>query len=164
MATSNMTIKDILSWVTGDEFYPVRYENKIYVISSYRLGDEEFDYGIYGEYPIRDFESGSKSVVNRVIDSIPEGFIDELIQDALEEESSFSEKLTPELKKKLYQEPISNWHTVLEASGFDTTNDVYMAELSKIFDGVLEVKPEPVNNVPDDTDIKYIKLYRELNK
>ena len=159
MATSNMTIKDILDWITGEEFYPVRYENKIYVISSYRLGDEEFDYGIYGEYPISDFESGS--VVDRVIDSIPESFIDDLIKDALEE-SPFSEELTPELKEKLYKEPIGDWHITLEALGFDST-DTYM-ELSKIFDGVLEVKPDTVDKVPTQTDIANIKLYRELNK
>lgn len=157
MATSNMTIKDILDWITGEEFYTVCYENKVYVISSYRLGNEEFEYGIYGEYPVADFESGA--VIEDVISSIPECFIDDLIKDALEE-SPFSEELTPELKEQLYEEPISDWHTVLEASGFEST-DTYM-ELSKIFDGVLAVKPKTVDKVPDDIEKKYIKLYREL--
>ena len=35
-----MTISDILSWITGDEFRPVKYEKLIFVISSHRLGQE----------------------------------------------------------------------------------------------------------------------------
>lgn len=154
-----MTISDILSWVTGDEFSPVKYENYIYVISSYRLGQEEFNYGIYGKYPIQDFESGS--VVDRVIDSIPDAFIDEMINDAVTE-SGLADDLTDEVKQQLYDAPLCDWYKILEKAGITSYSDSYV-ELSKIIDGVAHCKANTISNTPEPYELECIKKYNEEN-
>lgn len=155
-----MTISDILSWITGDEFRPVKYENFIYVISSYRLGQEDFDYGIYGKYPIQDFESGS--VVDRVIDSIPDAFVDEMINDAITE-SGLSEDLTDEVKQQLYDAPLSDWYKILEKSGITSNYSESYVELSKICDGVAKCKADTISDIPEQDELECIKKYNEEN-
>ena len=156
-----MTISDILSWITGDEFRPVKYEKFIYVISSYRLGQEEFDYGIYGKYPIQDFESGS--VVDSVIDSIPDAFIDDMINDAVTE-SGLAENLTDEVKQQLYDAPLSDWYKILEKAGITSNYSESYVELSKIIDGVANCKADTISAIPEPDELECIKKYNEENE
>ena len=58
METSKMTISEIVDWLTSGEMSIVAYNNYAYVISSYRIGEETFDYGIYDKLPLADVESG----------------------------------------------------------------------------------------------------------
>lgn len=153
-----MTISDILSWVTGDEFRPVKYEKFIYVISSYRLGQEEFDYGIYGKYPIQDFESGS--VVDRVIDSIPDAFIDDMINDAVTE-SGLADDLNDEVKQQLYDAPLGDWYKILEKAGITSNYSESYVELSKIIDGVAKCKADTISDIPETDELECIKKYNE---
>ena len=52
----------------------------------------------------------------KVIYSIPDAFIDEMINDAVTE-SGLAENLTDEVKQQLYDAPLSDWYKILKKAG-----------------------------------------------
>ena len=152
METSKMTISEIVDWLTSGEMSIVAYNNYAYVISSYRIGEETFDYGIYDKLPLAEVESGQGV---SVIDCIPECFIDEWVRDCLyEADHGFPEEAIKELEKTA----ISDWWKVLEK--YDITDAPYhIVELSKIFGEVMQAKPEVISDKGSPQEIECCKLY-----
>ena len=54
---NKMTLTDAIEWFSS-ELYLVRKDDTIYLMSSYHLGDESYDYGIYATINANDLASG----------------------------------------------------------------------------------------------------------
>ena len=74
------SIKQFISCFGNGELYPVRTDDKCYIISNYRFGDPEFDFGIYNDLSIEDALNG----IDDGFSLIPDIFLDEYTEEQVE--------------------------------------------------------------------------------
>lgn len=74
------SVEQFISCFGNGELYPVRTDDKCYIISSYRFGDPEFDFGIYNCLPIKDALKG----IDDGFSLIPDIFLDEYTKEQVE--------------------------------------------------------------------------------
>ena len=141
------TLSDILDFFTGGEFYMVVYKNKIFVLSSYRLGDEDFDWGVYDVLDINSVKNGA--VEN--FDCIPDIFVDSLLDD-------LSNFVSDDVAFELYNSAVDEWYEILEKEGASDEVKDYI-DISKVFAGINKLQGETVTEKPDDYEKECIEKY-----
>lgn len=157
MRITDITLSDLLSYCTGDEFYLVKYGDKIYGLSSYRLGDKEWDYGIYGEYSLQDVEHGTCK------GNIPKIFVESMIED-------IEDILPNEYGNTLEINCFADLREVINHSQYAKEiteileNDSLYLDIADIWAGKAKLKSQNINNIPVPTEyeLECIKKYIEV--
>ena len=156
-----MKLSDYLSIFTSDEFYLVKKDNIIYAISNYRLGDEEFDYGIYGTINRKDLENGSYVDTGIVPDIFVDAFFTDMQDYVLCEECNIPKDIIHQIASS----PYSDWYDELIKLGYNTDNlSKALKPYCDIYKGV-SFEAETVDldyNQCDSTTKECIDLYNEL--
>ena len=102
-----MTITDFIS-ILSSNIKIITKNNKMYIIDNYRLGQEDYDFGIYSAHSVDDLKNNELT-----IDDIPgiyiEGYADFMLNDDFKNEYD----LPPEEITKLSNAPIDKWAAIL---------------------------------------------------
>lgn len=141
------TLSDVLDYFTGGEFYMVIYKNKIFVLSSYRLGDEDFDWGVYDVLDVNSVKRGDTDN----FDCIPDIFVD----SALDDLTNF---VSEDVAFELYNSPVDEWYEILEGEDLSSEVESYI-DISKLFAGVDKLQGETVTEKPDNEEKECIEKY-----
>ena len=150
------TLSEILSYVTGDDMYLVKSGNYVYVFFNYRMGDEDFAWGIYDYGKASLIESG-----HSYIDCLPDIYVDDFIHDTVYEAFDFDK----DLQELLENSTINEWYKILEKNYKGDSDLDFIMELSRIMDGASEVKGETVTRQATQEEEKYIgKFLAKLEK
>lgn len=150
------TLSEILSYVTGDDMYLVKSGNYVYVFSNYRMGDEDFAWGIYDYGKASLIESG-----HSYIDCLPDIYVDDFIHDTVYEAFDFDK----DLQELLENSTINEWYKILEKNYKGDRDLDFIMELSRIMDGASEMKGETVTRQATKEEEDYIwKFLAKLEK
>jgi len=120
--------------------------NIAYVIDDYRLGEEDFDYGIYAHFSVDDLKKGKTDK-----DLIPDLYADGIFQD-------IEENILPEYGVRetdiedICKEPYSDWSEKLKEYGYLEASE-HIAKICGIFNGY---QYEPMT----DEEIDHIRIDR----
>ena len=121
-----MTITDFIS-ILSSNIKIITKNNKMYIIDNYRLGQEDYDFGIYSAHSVDDLKNNELT-----IDDIPgiyiEGYADFMLNDDFKNEYD----LPSEEINKLSDAPIDKWAAILRKDKFKTaSNDI--KNISRVF-------------------------------
>lgn len=121
-----MTIIDFIS-ILSSNIKIIAKNNKIYIIDDYRLGQKDYDFGIYSAHPVDDLKNNELT-----IDDMPgiyiEGYADFILNDDFKNEYD----LPSEEINKLRDAPIDKWAAILRKDKFKTaSNDI--KNISRVF-------------------------------
>ena len=151
-----MTVTDIINYASS-ELSLVKRKSKVYVISDYRLGNEEFDYGIYTEIDEKELTEGKFNA-----DVIPDIFCDDMFND-IREQLTISYNVSDSDVEKLKNIPYSDWYDKLIEFGY-TDSDIspILKDICDIFTGRKNYDPEVVTNKGTQEEKDAIDKYRAL--
>lgn len=148
-----MTLTDAIEWFSS-ELYLVRKDDTIYLMSSYHLGDESYDYGIYATINANDLASG-----NFNDDVIPDIFVDEFFrffQDDLIETYNVKEEDAIKLGDLDYRK----WYNKLIDLGYDKEElPGILEDVCMIFNGDRNYEPETITYEGSEEDKSCIEKY-----
>ena len=107
-----MKASDFLEGISS-ELYFLTDGEKVYLMSSYHLGDEHFGYGIYGAFTKETVTNGDFS-----IEDVPEFFINDYF-DFMEKDLVDTYGVSKEIANKLSSMEFDTWYDYLMESGCD---------------------------------------------
>lgn len=149
------TVSEVFDILTGGEFYLVNYKDEIYVLSSYRLGDKNLDYGVYGVLDTNEVKHGDIEC----LDCIPDIFIDSALEDISELISGRKEVLD-----LLYENPASDWWIIFDHYGLSDDSEISVYyDISKLFSGDLKLQGENITTTPNEYERRCIDSYIKEN-
>ena len=149
-----MKLTEYLQCMSG-ELYLVKYQDKVYVLSDYRLEDKNYDYGIYASVSYNDLLNGTCSDS----DVVPEMFVDEFFDFLLNDDLSKTYGVSEEDLDKLVNIDEQDWNKELTSKGYKVPE--CLAGICSVLAGNA-FDPEEVQNEGSETDRECIKKYIEL--
>ena len=151
-----MKLTDYLQRMNG-ELYLVKFQDKVYILSDYRLEDKNYDYGIYASVSYNELLNGTCSDADVVPEMFIDDFFDFMINDDLSDTYGVSEEDLDQLVNVDYQ----NWSKELTNKGYKVPD--YFTEICNILNGDA-FDPEEIQNEGSETDRECIKKYIRITE
>ena len=152
-------MKDLLECVSS-ELYLACVDDKLYLISSYHLGDENFDYGIYDRCDI------GHSADLEIPETNIETYFYELMSGGLEHTYGISKEDVAIISHEEY----SNWTNKARELGYADFADSYNDDICKYLSGTIELSELSVEEIQtirentSDEDREFIGKAEEIQE
>lgn len=160
-----MTAIDIINYFSSNLYF-VSENNYIYLIDSYRLGNEDYNYGICAKLTKNDLMIGNFNIEN-----VPDIYIDDFFDFLLKDDLQNTYGISIDIVNKLNDVAFSEWDIIFKENNIDlNTLPPYIENICKIMrneEPISSMSNKEINeyvHIPSIYEKEQINMYENLNE